>query len=90
MEIDFRPLNTGIVVKMPVISKLTQSGIVKSEQMLADEAKTMDKYLEVLSVGVDVKEINVGDFILPRNVEQFQDSSWGLVYEDNVIVVRDN
>lgn len=63
MEVPFRAIKDGVVVKMPELSETTETGIIKGEAVLAEEAKEVGDELEVVAVGPKVEEIKVGDVI---------------------------
>lgn len=63
-KMDFKPLNSNLLVFAPEISEVTASGIVKSESMIKEEKKKQDWFLEVAAVSDEVIDIKVGDKVL--------------------------
>jgi co-chaperonin GroES (HSP10) len=63
-QVNFQVLNNDVLVNLPTVSKTTESGVIKSDSMLAEEMKKLDKFLTVVNVGIDVKSINPGDKIM--------------------------
>ncbi len=61
---NFKAVGHNIVVKAPKISEKTESGIIKPESIIKEEKSKLNDFLEVLSVGNEVKEISVGDEVL--------------------------
>jgi len=64
--INYEPLGNHIVVEMPQVEKETSSGIIKSELMLREEADKRDGHAKVVAVSQDVKNVKVGDTIIPK------------------------
>jgi len=64
--INYEPLGNHIVVEMPQVEKETASGIIKSELMLREEADKRDGHAKVVAVSQDVKNVKVGDTIIPK------------------------
>ena len=64
--INYEPLGNHIVVEMPDVAKETESGIIKSESMLKEEAEKRDGHATVVAVSQDVKEVKVGDVVIPK------------------------
>jgi co-chaperonin GroES (HSP10) len=56
----------NILVKLPEISKVTEAGIIKTDDMIAAESKDSN-ILEVVVAGPDCKTIRAKDKILIRN-----------------------
>ena len=64
--INYEPLGQHIVVEMPQVAKETESGIIKSESMLKEEAEKRDGHAKVVAVSKDVKDVKVGDVVIPK------------------------
>ena len=64
--INYEPLGPHIVVEMPQVEKETASGIIKSELMLKEEADKRDGHAKVVAVSQDVKNVKVGDTVIPK------------------------
>ena len=64
--INYEPLGNHIVVEMPNVAKETESGIIKSESMLKEEADKRDGHAKVVAVSQDVKNVKVGDIVIPK------------------------
>jgi len=64
--INYEPLGNHIVVEMPQVEKETASGIIKSELMLREEADKRDGHAKVVAVSQDVKNVKVGDTVIPK------------------------
>ena len=64
--INYEPLGQHIVVEMPEVAKETESGIIKSESMLKEEAEKRDGHAKVVAVSKDVKDVKVGDVVIPK------------------------
>jgi len=64
--INYEPLGNHIVVEMPSVEKETKSGIIKSQQMLKEEESKRDGHAKVVAVSDDVKNVKVGDTIIPK------------------------
>jgi len=79
--INYEPLGNHIVVEMPNVAKETESGIIKSESMLKEEADKRDGHAKVVAVSQEIENVKVGDIVIPKgqgfmvmidNVEYFQ------------------
>lgn len=59
-------LDDHIMVKRKEVQKTTKSGIIKSDKFMAGEKEeeVSQAGLEVLAVGSDVKDVQVGDYVL--------------------------
>ena len=64
--INYEPLGQHIVVEMPKVAKETESGIIKSESMLKEEAEKRDGHAKVVAVSQEVKAVKVGDIVIPK------------------------
>ena len=64
--INYEPLGNHIVVEMPDVAKETDSGIIKSEAMIKEEEDKKDGHAEVVAVSQDVKNVKVGDVVIPK------------------------
>jgi co-chaperonin GroES (HSP10) len=64
--INYEPLGNHIVVEMPQVEKETVSGIIKSDMMLKEEADKRDGHAKVVAVSQDVKNVKVGDTVIPK------------------------
>ena len=64
--INYEPLGQHIVVEMPNVAKETESGIIKSESMLKEEAEKRDGHAKVVAVSKEVKAVKVGDTVIPK------------------------
>ena len=64
--INYEPLGNHIVVEMPDVAKETESGIIKSESMLKEEAEKRDGHAKVVAVSQEVKNVKVGDIVIPK------------------------
>ena len=64
--INYEPLGQHIVVEMPEVARETESGIIKSESMLKEEADKRDGHAKVVAVSKDVKDVKVGDVVIPK------------------------
>jgi len=78
--INFQPIGREILVEIPMISKTTESGVIKSEKMIEEEKKNMDKFLTVLEVGNEVQQIKQGDKIYITNGKHPQIELDGKLY----------
>ena len=79
--INYEPLGNHIVVEMPNVEKETDSGILKSDSMIKAERDKKDGHAKVVAVSQDVKNVKVGDTVIPKgqgfmvmvdNIEYFQ------------------
>ena len=64
--INYEPLGQHIVVEMPQVAKETESGIIKSESMLKEEAEKRDGHAKVVAVSREVENVKVGDVVIPK------------------------
>ena len=64
--INYEPLGNHIVGEMPDVAKETESGIIKSESMIKEEEDKKDGHAEVVAVSQDVKNVKVGDIVIPK------------------------
>lgn len=61
-------LGDNILVKLPEVKETTEAGIIKSADMLEQEAAKNDEMiLEVVGVGPSIHTLRPGDKILIRN-----------------------
>jgi len=67
MKVNFKPLNNNVLIKLPEIKETTNSGIIKSEAMLAEEKKSKQDYFTVVAVSAEVTCVKIGDLILVAN-----------------------
>ena len=65
-EINYEPLGNHIVVEMPSVQKETESGIIKSDIMLQEEASKRDGHAKVVAVSQEVGSVKVGDTVIPK------------------------
>lgn len=63
---DFYPLKDNVIVKVPLVKDKTAGGIIKTDRDKEKEIKErgLNLYFEVVSVGPDVKRVEVGMRIL--------------------------
>ena len=64
--INYEPLGNHIVVEMPDVAKETESGIIKSESMLKEEADKRDGHAKVVAISREVEGVKVGDTVIPK------------------------
>jgi len=64
--INYEPLGNHIVVEMPNVAKETESGIIKSESMLKEEADKRDGHAKVVAVSQEIENVKVGDIVIPK------------------------
>ena len=64
--INYEPLGNHIVVEMPDVAKETESGILKSDSMIKEEADKKDGHAKVVAVSQEVKTVKVGDTVIPK------------------------
>ena len=71
-EINFKPLNGILVLELPSIDEKTESGIIKSPEMVKEEEKKTDNFLVIKALADNVNAklelpegtIKVGDKVL--------------------------
>jgi len=84
-----RPIGDKIIVKLIERNLKTQSGIILSSNDPAEAQKG-----RVVAVGNTVKEVRVGDAILPNwqtaSQTKFEDEDYWIVTEENVVMIFDD
>jgi len=63
-KVNYKPLNKNLLVVSPTIPEKTEAGIIKSKEIIAEEKKKMDMFLEVAATADDVTTVKVGDKVL--------------------------
>lgn len=63
-RVNFKPYNRNILVEAPVISKITEAGILKPDSIIKEEKEKRDLFLKVVAVADDVPDIHPGDKIM--------------------------
>jgi len=88
-KVNFKPFNQNILVYAPAISETTKSGVIKSDQMIAEEKKKTDWFLEVAAVSDEVTDIKVGDkvFIGAGNINGMVIDNVNYVYINKLSIV---
>lgn len=73
-EVNYKPINSDITVKLKKVEKKTASGIIKSEEMIKEEQKKITGALPVVHCGPNVPkypdgtpQISPGDKVLLRD-----------------------
>jgi hypothetical protein len=73
-ELNYYPLNHGIIVLVPQVSETTETGIIKSESMLkSEELNPNNAFLEVIAIDetselIKASKITIGCKVLTRNM----------------------
>jgi len=84
-----RPIGDKIVVKLIEKNLKTQSGIILSSNDPAEAQKG-----RVVAIGRTVKDVRVGDAILPNwqvaTQTKFDDEDYYIVTEENVVMIFDD
>lgn len=69
-DVKLNCVGDNILITLPEIKEKTESGILKTEEMIAEEMEKMDSHItKVISVGDNVKSVKVGDSIMIRNTQ---------------------
>jgi co-chaperonin GroES (HSP10) len=91
-ELNFKPLNGNLLIIIPEVSKTTASGLIKSDSMVQEEEKQLDKYVTVAAVSDEVKPIVVGDKILLGvsniNTIIIDEIRYGIVHISGVVGIK--
>lgn len=61
---NYKPLGATVLVRPPKIKDTTESGIIKSEAMLAEEKNKWDGSVEVIAVGPHCQYVKPGIKVL--------------------------
>ena len=61
----FKPNGSWVVLPDPTITE-TESGIIKSDIMLQEEASKRDGHAKVVAVSQEVGSVKVGDTVIPK------------------------
>ena len=90
-KVNFQPINDNILIGLPMIEDKTTSGIIKSPEQIALEAKEKQKddYVVGLGVGALVRDIKV-DHKIMVNASQLrmvtiEGKSYGVITENFVL-----
>jgi co-chaperonin GroES (HSP10) len=60
----------NILITLPEVKEKTEAGIIKSDEMLAEEASKVDSHITtVISIGENVQNVKVGDKIMINNTQ---------------------
>jgi len=62
-KVNFQTINNDLLVELPIISKKTDAGLIKSKAMIKEEESKSDSFYLVLRVGTECKFIKEGDKI---------------------------
>jgi len=80
----------NILIVLPEVKEKTESGIIKTDEMIAEEAKD-NHIVTVASVGSDVTKVKVGDRIMVRNthipIYEYEDVRYGGIKEYDVFCI---
>jgi len=89
LGVNFKPMNQNILIYAPTISDKTKAGVIKSDQMIAEEKKKTDWFLEVAAVSSEVTDIKVGDkvFIGAGNLSGIELDGVNYIYVNRLSIV---
>jgi len=59
--VNFKPFNKHILIEAPIISEVTEAGIVKPDSLIKEEKKNQKFFLKVVAVADDVEGIDPED-----------------------------
>jgi len=90
-KVNFQPINDNVLLELPQIEEETKSGIIKSEEQIAREAKSkqQDDYVNVVGVGALVKEIKVDHKVMVNasqiNMFAIDGKPYGIITENFIL-----
>jgi hypothetical protein len=56
-----KPINHSILVLVPLVSEITETGIIKGESIMREEENLQEAFLTVVAVADDVEVVQPGD-----------------------------
>lgn len=63
---NYQPLGDMVLLLVPTVSPTTEAGVIKSEEVIAQERKSLSMFSEVIAVGEKVTTVAVGDKVLVK------------------------
>lgn len=92
--VNFKPVNDYILLQIPVIADKTDSGIIKSPELMIEERENQDDYFLVVAISDDVKKIRLGQRVMisiqRMNLIAIDNVNYGLVETDSVLGYQPN
>lgn len=69
-DVKLNCVGDNILITLPEVKEKTESGIIKSDEMIEEEMGSVDSHItKVVSIGDNVKMVKVGDSIMIRNAQ---------------------
>lgn len=92
-KVNFQAINNDILLELPVVSKTTNGGLIKSPAMIKEEESNSDKFYPVISAGEGCKYIKKGDMVYVTGKHQqieLDGKLYAIVNEIHILGKRKN
>lgn len=66
----FKPVKDLVVVLFPKIKRTTEGGVMLPESVVNNTLKDKEKFVEVIAVGPEVKQVSVGNYVLLTRAQE--------------------
>jgi co-chaperonin GroES (HSP10) len=97
-KVNFRPFNGYLLLEIPSIKDKTETGIIKSEEMIKEEKKKNDNFVTIAAIDEKIarkdRDVEVGDKVIVEvsrvRIIEIDGVEYGLIYKDHIMGGRDN